>query len=147
MRVPAALSRFDLLVVRQFLKYGIVGASNTILTFVIYTVGVEIGVQYLLALVLGYLAGSLNSYILNRHWTFRATHLAHATAGTRFAVVQACAIAANIGLLYLFVHRLGVQKIPAQAILTVPVLAVTFFVNRAWAFSSPRESSPPPVLP
>ena len=123
--------------VRQFIKYGIVGASNTILTFVVYTVLVlALGVPYVVALLVGFLAGSLNSYLLNRHWTFRAGHLAHASVGTRFAIVQIVAIAANAGLLILFVDDLHVHKVLAQAILTVPVLAVTFFVNRAWSFAA-----------
>jgi putative flippase GtrA len=141
MRVPHALVRLDAPVVRQFVKYGIVGASNTILTFVIYTLAVELGVQYLVALIVGYLAGSLNSYILNRRWTFEAGHLAHGTVGSRFAVVQAVAIGANLALLYLFVHHLGIHKIAAQAILTVPVLAITFFINRAWSFAPPPPSA------
>ena len=137
MRLPAALQRFDAPMLRQFIKYGIVGASNTVLTFVIYTVLVEaLGVQYVIALLAGYLAGSLNSYLLNRHWTFRAGHLAHASVGPRFAVVQIVAIGVNTALLVLFVDDLHVHKILAQAILTVPVLAVTFFINRAWSFAA-----------
>jgi putative flippase GtrA len=67
MGLPAALRRIDAPVVRQFVKYGIVGASNTIITLVLYSLFVEIGVQYLIALVFAYLVGSLNSYLLNRH--------------------------------------------------------------------------------
>jgi putative flippase GtrA len=130
--------------VRQFVKYGVVGASNTVLTFVVYTVLVTLGLQYLVAVVLGYCAGSLNSYFLNRHWTFKARDIAHTTAGTRFAIVQAFAIAANVLLLYVFVHHLGVAKIPAQAILTLPILAVTFFANRWWSFARPVDAGGPP---
>ena len=144
MRLPAALQRFDAPMLRQFIKYGIVGASNTVLTFVIYSVLVTLNVDYLLSIVVGYSIGSLNSYLLNRHWTFRAGDLAHASVGPRFAVVQIVAIAANTGLLILFVHHLGVARIPAQAILTVPVLAVTFFANRAWSFARPGETGDPP---
>ena len=137
MRLPAVLQRFDAPMVRQFVKYGVVGASNTVLTFIIYTILVEgVGVQYVIALLVGYLVGSLNSYLLNRHWTFRAGHLAHTSAGPRFAVVQIVAVGANSALLVLFVDDLHVHKILAQAILTVPVLAVTFFVNRAWSFAA-----------
>jgi putative flippase GtrA len=135
---------FDDPTVRQFVKYGVVGASNTVLTFVVYTVLVTLGLEYLVAVVLGYCVGSLNSYILNRHWTFQARDIAHTTAGTRFAIVQAFAIAANVLLLYVFVHHLGVAKIPAQAILTLPILAITFFANRWWSFARPREQDEQP---
>jgi len=130
--------------VRQFIKYGVVGASNTVLTFAVYSGLVTAGLHYLIAVVIGYLIGSLNSYVLNRHWTFRARDIAHTQAGSRFAVVQVAAIGANVVLLYVFVHKLEVAKIPAQAILTLPVLAVTFFVNRWWSFARPREEREPP---
>jgi putative flippase GtrA len=131
--------------VRQFIKYGVVGASNTVLTFATYTVLVAaLGLQYSVALVIGYLVGSLNSYIFNRHWTFRARDLAHSQTGLRFAVVQVVAIAVNELLLYILVDDLAVKKIAAQAILTVPVLAVTFFVNRWWSFARPPEQREPP---
>jgi putative flippase GtrA len=121
--------------VRQFVKYGVVGASNTVLTFATYSVLVVwIGVPYLVALVVGYLPGALNSYLLNRHWTFGAGHLSHAHTGTRFAIVQGCAIVVNFGALYVLVDEFHVEKILAQAILTVPVVAITFFINRTWTF-------------
>jgi putative flippase GtrA len=118
----------------QFVKYGLVGASNTALTTITYSLGVWIGVPYLVALIVGYIPGTLNSYLLNRRWTFQAHHLSHAHAGTRFAIVQICAIAANLALLYVMVHKLHVAKIPAQLILTVPVVAITFVINRTWTF-------------
>jgi putative flippase GtrA len=144
MRVPGEAGWLDVPMVRQFAKYGVVGASNTILTFVVYSVLVTLGVDYLLAIVLGYTIGSLNSYVLNRLWTFRARDIAHTTAGTRFAAVQACAIAVNVLLLYVFVHHAGIARIPAQAILTVPLLAITFYVNRVWSFARPGEGDEPP---
>jgi putative flippase GtrA len=143
MRMVEPTGWLELPAVRQFVKYGLVGASNTIVNFVVYSVGVTVGIDYLVALVLGYGVGALNSYLLNRHWTFRAGHIAHSTAGSRFALVTAGAIAANLGLLYLFVHHLGIAKIPAQAILVLPVLAVTFPINRWWSFGNGPGERPP----
>jgi putative flippase GtrA len=133
--------RIDVASVVQFVKYGVVGASNTAITLIVYTVGVELGAPYELALVLGYVVGSLNSYLLNRHWTFRAGDMAHARTGGRFALVQACAIALNAALLYVFVHDLHIAKIPSQVILTVPVVLITFFINRRWTFGRPADES------
>jgi putative flippase GtrA len=102
-------------------------------------------VESAIALAFGYLAGTFNSYLLNHHWTFRGGERTHATAGRRFATVQTCAFAVNEVLLYVLVHHAGFnspdRKVAAQAILTVPVLVVTFFVNRAWSFAA---SAPAP---
>ncbi len=127
----------------QFIKYGVVGASNTLITLATYTLCVKLlGVPYLIALLIGYALGGLNSYLLNRHWTFQAGHLSHSHAGTRFAVVQVVAILVNELLLYVLVHNSHVEKIAAQAILTAPIVVVTFFINRVWTFGGEG-----PVLP
>jgi putative flippase GtrA len=119
----------------QFVKYGLVGASNTLITLATYALCVKLlGIPYLVSLPIGYALGGLNSYLLNRHWTFQAGHLSHAHSGTRFAIVQLGAIIANEALLYVLVHDAHVEKIAAQAILTVPVVIVTFFINRLWTF-------------
>ena len=144
MRTLEPTGRLELPAVRQFVKYGLVGASNTIVNFVVYSIGVTIGIHYLIALVLGYAVGALNSYLLNRHWTFRAGHIAHTTAGTRFALVTSAAIALNVALLYVLVHHAGIAKTPAQAILVLPILAVTFPINRWWSFAHPGGRSDPP---
>ena len=112
MRVPQALLRLDAPVVRQFVKYGIVGASNTILTFVdLHGLGRGSASTTCSRCSIGYLVGSLNSYVLNRRWTFGAGHLAHSDRRARASrSCRCCAIAANLALLYLFVHHLGSRE-------------------------------------
>jgi putative flippase GtrA len=126
--------RFDAAFVQHFFKYGVVGAGNTALTYLVYAVGIAIGVPYLIASLAGYLAGGINSYLLNRHWTFDAGHISHSRSGGRFALVQGCAIIVNLVALYFLVHNLHVEKLLGQAILSLPVVAVTFFINRTWTF-------------
>jgi putative flippase GtrA len=133
----------DALIVRQFAKYGIVGVLNTVIGFGLYVIFVKLGgIHYLLASALGYAIGAINSYMLNRHWTFRAGHISHLSSAPRFALVQGFAIAGNLGLLYLFVHVAGVEKIAAQAVATVIVLSITFVVNRLWSFAHRGEHAP-----
>src|SRR5438552_16938904 len=56
----------------QFVKFGIVGVSNTLLTFVVYTLLLKVfGVWYLAASAIGFAVGTINSFLLNRRWTFR----------------------------------------------------------------------------
>src|SRR6478672_3368985 len=121
-------------VVLQFVKFGIVGVSNTLLSFAIYTVLLKVfGVWYLAASAIGFVIGAVNGFLLNRRWTF-AGHVGDALTPVRWGVVQGCGLALNLGLLYLFVDGAGVEKLLGQALATAIVTVVTFLVNRAWTF-------------
>jgi len=110
----------------QFVKFGIVGISNTLLTFAVYTMLLKVfGVWYLAASAIGFL--------LNRRWTFRG-HVGDALTPVRWTVVQCSGLGLNLGLLYLFVQDARVDKLLAQAFATAVVTITTFFANRAWTF-------------
>jgi putative flippase GtrA len=130
-------------IVRQLAKYGIVGVANTLIGFGIYAVGVKLGVQYLLASALGYGIGSLNGYVLNRRWTFRAHHVRHSISATRYGAVQLSAMLSNLGLLYVAVDLLGAEKILGQAIVVVIVFMLTFVANKLWSFAHPADGTLP----
>jgi putative flippase GtrA len=118
----------------QFVKFGIVGVSNTLLTFAVYTLLLKVfGVWYLAASAIGFTVGAVNGFLLNRRWTFRE-HVGDALTPVRWGVVQGCGLGLNEGLLYLFVNSAGVDKLIGQAFATVVVTVVTFLVNRAWTF-------------
>src|ERR1700724_3908555 len=75
-------------VVIQFVKFGTVGVSNTLLTFLVYTLLLKaFGVWYLAASAIGFGVGTVNSFVLNRRWTFRG-HVGDAFTPARWAVVQ-----------------------------------------------------------
>jgi len=118
----------------QFVKFGIVGVSNTVLTLVVYTVLLKVfGVWYLAASAIGFIVGATNGFLLNRRWTFRE-HVGDALTPVRWAIVQGCGLGVNEGLLFLFVHDARLDKLLAQVLATAVVTVTTFFVNRAWTF-------------
>lgn len=120
-------------VVAQLLKFGLVGVSNTAITFLIYTLLVKLGVWYLLASALGFGVGAVNGYLLNRSWTFRGGATGAATA-VRWIVVQSFGLLANLGLVYTFVDGVRLGKLPGQALATALVVGLTFAANRQWTF-------------
>lgn len=118
----------------QFIKFGIVGVSNTVLTLAVYTLLLKVfGVWYLAASAIGFAVGATNGFLINRRWTFRE-HVGDALTPVRWAVVQSCGLAVNEGLLFLFVHDARLDKLLAQVCATAVVTVSTFFVNRAWTF-------------
>jgi putative flippase GtrA len=123
----------------QFVKFGIVGVSNTLLTFAVYTLLLKgFGVWYLAASAIGFIVGAVNGFLLNRRWTFRE-HVGDALTPVRWGIVQGCGLGLNLGLLYLLVHHAHLDELLAQAFATVIVTVLTFLANRAWTF---RVSAP-----
>ena len=134
LRLPAPLERVNAPMLVQFVKFGVVGVSNTLLAFTIYTVLLKVfGVWYLAASAIGFVLGAVNGFLLNRRWTF-AGHVGDALTPVRWGIVQGCGLGLNLGLLYLFVDDAGIEKLLSQALATVIVTVVTFLVNRAWTF-------------
>jgi putative flippase GtrA len=121
-------------VVVQFVKFGIVGVSNTLLTLVVYTVLLKVfGVWYLAASAIGFAVGATNGFLLNRRWTFRE-HVGDALTPVRWGVVQGAGLGVDEALLYVLVHDGHLDKLLAQVCATAVVTVTTFFVNRAWTF-------------
>jgi putative flippase GtrA len=140
-RVAVAALRSRAPVLVQFVKFGIVGISNTLIAFALYTLLLKaFGVWYLLASAIGFVLGATNGFLLNRRWTF-AGHVGDSLTPVRWALVQSCGLGVNEGLLFLFVHEADVDKLLAQALATVFVTVTTFFANRAWTFRHVGEST------
>jgi putative flippase GtrA len=126
----------------QFVKFGVVGVSNTLLTLVVYTVLLKaFGVWYLAASAIGFVAGAINGFLLNRRWTF-AGHVGDAYTPVRWGIVQSCGLGINEGLLYVFVHDARLDKLLAQVCATAFVTVTTFFANRAWTFRGHGQAAP-----
>lgn len=144
----AAVLALRIPLVAQFLKFGLVGVTNTLLTFVVFMLLVKVfGVWYLAASAIGFFAGALNGFLLNRSWTFRG-HAGGSLAAVRWTVVQGCGLLADLGLIYLFVHDAGVSKLIGQALAIGLVVGATFYANRTWTFKMHRAvaaNGPPDV--
>jgi putative flippase GtrA len=132
--VDAPKQRLKATVIAQFVKFGIVGVGNTLLSLAVYAALVKgFDVWYLAASAIGYAVGMVNGFLWNRSWTFRG-HVGDALTPVRWCVVQGFGLAANLGLVFLFVHNAGLDKLLGQACATAIVVFFTFIANRAWTF-------------
>jgi putative flippase GtrA len=123
----------------QFVKFGIVGVSNTLISFAVYTLLLKaFGVWYVAASGIGFAVGAVNGFLWNRAWTFRG-HVGDALTPVRWFVVQSCGLLVNLGLVYLFVDGAGFDELTGQAATIVIVTVLTFFANRAWTFKGQQE--------
>ena len=95
----------------QFVKFGVVGVSNTLISFAVYTLLLKaFGVWYVAASGIGFAVGAINGFLWNRAWTFRG-HVGDALTPVRWFAVQSCGLLVNLGLVYLFVDGFGLGKL------------------------------------
>ncbi|MCI9194668.1 MAG: GtrA family protein [Angelakisella sp.] len=116
-------------------KFAAVGVVNTLVDFLVFTVLAQaLSVNVYLAQVAGYSAGVLNSYVLNRSWTFRVRGRFFSPALVKFLVLSVCMLGLSTGLLYLCHGVAGVPKLAAKVLATGGTMVVSFLVNRFWVF-------------
>jgi putative flippase GtrA len=77
----------------------------------------------------------VNNYSWHRLWTFRARPGDLNDQGLRFLVISVGNLGANLLLLNCAV-ALGVEKVLAEAIVSVVLMPLSFVCTRAWAFRS-----------
>jgi putative flippase GtrA len=121
---------------RQFVKYVLVGAANTALSFLVYRLLLLAGTPYVLAAPIAFIAGAVNGYWFNRRWTYAAADSTRARfLYFLFAVIGA---AVTSGLVLLVVRGAGVGRGEAYLVAVPPVTVATFLANRFWTFPDPR---------
>lgn len=126
--------------VRQFVKFGIVGASGFIVNLVIFTLlqrvvpnHMEAGPYYAIYSI-AFLAGGVSNYFLNRSWTFRSTGHAGKEAA-QFLSVSVLALIVGLIVSAIVAPALG-HGHKTWFVATVSGIIVNFFVNKYWTFRS-----------
>ena len=126
----------------QFIKFGIVGLSNTLISYVVYLAGVGFGMHYLLASVLGFVISVLNSFYWNNKYVFQQgdeeRNLWLTLVKTFMAYASTGLILANI-LLYIWVDVLGISEYLGPVINLVITVPLNFVINKLWAFRGKRK--------
>jgi putative flippase GtrA len=119
----------DVRELERFVRYGLVGVSNTALTFVAYTLLVAAGVAAPVASALGFALGAANGYALNRRWTF-------GTSGhvVRYVLVQAAGAAASAAGVAL-ARGDGLPRVPAELVVIPAVTLLTYALARTVVFA------------
>ena len=122
----------------QWLRFTLVGVSNTALSLAAFALLERGGVHYLLSSAAAFVLGALNSYALNRRWTFRSD-APPAPELARFLFVQAAGLGTNLVLLAELVEVAGLHHLMAQLIAFPFSSVVTFTLARRWAFAPARS--------
>lgn len=119
----------------QFAKFGLVGFVNTAIHYAVFYVLYSLfGVHYLVASAIGYAAGLVNSYLMNRTWTFKSRRSDKTLEFSVFVLVNVVSLGLNLIALKLLVSRGHVPPEFAQIIAIAFSLTANFAGNKFWTF-------------
>jgi putative flippase GtrA len=132
----------------QFVKFGIVGVSNTVISYVLYVVSllilqrlvVLVDRDYLIAQILSFVLSVLWSFYWNNRIVFRVEQgesrsLLAALAKT-YISYSFTGLFLNGFLLIIWVQELGISEFIAPLINIVFTVPLNFLLNKFWAFKN-----------
>lgn len=130
----------------QFVKFGIVGVSNTIISYVLYAgcllifrgIGILSGIDYIVAQVIQFILSVLWSFYWNNKYVFELkkgekrslwksllkTYVSYSFTGLFLSSI----------LLVLWVQILGISEFIAPIINLLISVPLNFIINKFWAF-------------
>lgn len=120
--------------IRRMIRFGIVGVLNTGIFFVFFFLFLNIlSINYLVATTLSYFIAIVNSFILNRNWTF-ASRGKFRKKFVKFVIVNIVAIIVNSLMMFLLVDLGGIHPWVAQVMTICVTMCVNYAGNRFWTF-------------
>jgi putative flippase GtrA len=127
----------------SIVRFVIVGCANFVVSFAAFYASY----QYLplaassgrgaVANVVAYGAGMLNSFLLNRLWTFRAGGRV-AVHAVKFVLLNAATLAVSTMLVLVLVDWMGFAPLAVWLPLTIAILTAHYLGMKHWAFAEQR---------
>jgi putative flippase GtrA len=94
----------------------------------------------MLSSVLGYAFGMINSYILNKKWTFNDTDKKIFLQLVKFITVNGISIGVNLLVMYILVDRIHIDSMVAQIIATGFSTSFNYIGSRVLVFNRVNHS-------
>ena len=133
----AGISREEIL---RLLKFAVIGVSNTLVDYLVFFLLNNILLTgYGVNQAISYTCGMLNSFVLNRRWTFsdfrRNRKLPEQFL--LFMAINGISLAVTVGTMTVLVYTLGLNAYLAKVLVILIAQAINFLGYRLWVFRKP----------
>lgn len=119
---------------KQFLKFGLVGVSNTLISLGMYYLLYFVGINYLVANAIGFVVSVLNSYYWNNKYVFKKTQNGHLKPLFKTFLSYGSTFLLSTALLFAFVQGVGIAEVLAPVLCIIITTSINFVINKLWAF-------------
>jgi len=117
----------------QFIKFGLVGVSNTLIGLGLYYLFLWIGFHYLIANVLSWILSVFNAFYWNHKYVFQSNNKWPAILLKTYISYGASFITGSV-LLYIFVEWMNISQVMAPLVCLLVTIPLNFLLNKFWTF-------------
>jgi len=136
------ITKFDLhkkdawiAIARQFIKFGIVGVSNTLISLAIYYIFVFISKDlYNVGYTVGFVVSVLNAYFWNNKFVFKKSQEGNTKPLIKTFISYGSTFLLGMVLLNVMVKHFGISEYIAPIINLLITIPINFLLNKFWAF-------------
>lgn len=119
----------------QFIKFGIVGFSNTLISLAVYYILVFFGWNYLLANTMGFLISVCNAFFWSYRYVFKdKTETSIPKSFSKVFITYGISYLVSTFLIWLMVDIMHISEWLAPLIRLVVTVPLNFVLNKLWAF-------------
>lgn len=126
----------------QFVKFCVVGLTNTIIGYVVYSICVYLGMHYLLANVVGFIVSVVNAFYWSNKYVFIKGSLEYRNIYVSFFKTvlsyASTGIVLNSILLWLLIDRMHISEYVAPIIILIITVPTNFIMNKYWSFKTKK---------
>lgn len=124
--------------IKQFIRFGLVGVLNTAITWIVILLCTKVLIlPYYISNPSGYLLGFINSFVMNKFWTFGSK----GSAKTELFVFTGIFIVnyfLQLGFTAFLIQVLKINELLSQGIAAVPYIILGFVLNKYFAFKNSK---------
>jgi putative flippase GtrA len=119
----------------QLARFGVVGVASNLALYPVFLLLLHLGLHSTAAMTVTYAMGMLQTYLLQRGWTFRHAGRASRSAW-RYALLYGAGYLLNFLLLYWLSDGMGLPAPYVQAGAIFVVAGMLFLVQKFWVFGN-----------
>lgn len=139
MEIKEKLDNF-FLKISQFFKFCIVGLSNTLISYTVYSFLVFIDINYIFASVIAFFISMVNSFYWNNKYVFTSHGNLWIYAFLKMFITYAITglVLHNI-LLFFLIDYIQVSKYIAPILILAVTIPLNFVINKYWSFKQKSQ--------
>jgi len=132
---------------RKFVKFGVTGALNTFIDYGLYYLLIGVfHVNGYIAQIISYSTATVNSFFINKFWTFQRRGYFKITEFGRFIMVNVLSLGFSELAMWIFNYHLGINFYICKVLLTPVTILINFLGSRLFVFVDHKSKQPPEQL-